>query len=428
MTEAARFLERLGELLTTPPERAGTRADLLEAARQDLAALRLAEPSADFLIEPAAVRWGARPVELADDAWLARLRAAGISVLAPPTGEGAFERWVTRLAGQLAEAAPRAREAPEETRPPDGEPSEPEGGASEPPDEALEPGNPEASADARPADAGPAPAAPAPGRAATVSLQDAADGAWDIHESAARGGFVREAEAWAVVEALRPHIEATDLRARGQPIGELDETTTVHALNVALLSMRLARHLAYGQDDILAVGFAALLHDIGKVRLGDLPSVSRERLSPDERRLLESHTTEGARLLLDSGEAFALAALVAYEHHTPWKGEAGYPRRHYPRPTHPISRITRVCDVYDVLSTERSFRPALGRVAAAQYLEILGGTSLDPEIATAFGELVKGPLPRIETPRTREPAQPHEIGWLPEAGYDPDCEPRPIRL
>ena len=94
-----------------------------------------------------------------------------------------------------------------------------------------------------------------------------------------------------------------------QLICTLDEYSTVHCLNTALLSVRLARYLAYDEDDVLAVGMAGLLHDIGKSRLGDLPSVSRDMLSAEERAVLKTHAAEGARLLLDSGAEFQTAAI-----------------------------------------------------------------------------------------------------------------------
>jgi len=440
--EAVEFLKNVGVLLgETAPDPVSDRGDLIVAARAALETLRMAEPSSDFILTPSGINWGAQPLEVADSGWLSRLRDEGIAVLAPPNDEAGFGRWIASLAAQVGVGtdartpelvgvatsestetvsnapAPQAA-APEPELP--ASPTTAPGAVGDIATEAL------AGLDA-PGD-GPGPDDTPDGANSDRSVQTEADRTRQLHEAAAQGYSLSFPEASGIVTCLTDVLDCGSLSARSDVICTLDEYTTVHSINTALLSMKLARQLGYEERDIIEVGVAGLLHDIGKVRLGDLPSVSRQMLSGDERGVLQSHTQEGARLLLDSGAPFAIAAIVAYEHHMPWKGEGGYPTRHFDRPTHVFSRIVAVCDVYDVLRGERSFRPALGTAATAKYMGLLGNRGLDPEILKAFLELARGPLPRIEVPTTKPPAEPHEIGWLPETGYDPDCEPRPVRF
>ncbi len=408
MIEAAQFLERIGEYLeTSGPDVDGSKAEVLGNARACLETLRLAEPSADFILGETGVSWGQRPVALGSAPWLDQLRAEGVAILAPPNSEDGFGRWIARLAKQVA-AGTAVRE-----------PALAGVGAAV---ETVE--TPVVIAESV-SEVAPV-SAPAAGRA--VTLQSEADLVWQLHEEALRGRPLSFATALSVVANLAAVVEQTELTAVSRLVCALDETTTVHCLNTALLSMRLARYLAYDEGDVLAVGIAGLLHDIGKSRLGDLPAVSRDMLSSDERAILKTHTAEGARLLLDSGAEFQAAAIVAYEHHMYSEGPGGYPRRHFERSTHAYSRLVSVCDVYDVLRGERTFRPALSAEATIKYLSLLGGQGLDPDMVNAFVDLAAAPLDRIDLPTSQPPAEAHEIGWLPESGYDADCEPRPVRL
>ncbi len=417
MIEAARFIRSLGEILLDPAADPEVKAERVRSARADLETLRLAEPSSDFTLADGGVRWGPRAVDVEPAEWMERLRGAGLTVLAPPNDEAGFERWVARLGGHLA-----GGDRPSAT-------GRPGAGGAHAAGSAPALGGAEAMLREIEGPRGPPPTAPdADPSGPGFSVEEEADRVWWMHDQALKAGIVRYDEVLDIATALAASLDRTALEARARVIAPLDEYTNVHCLNVALLSMRLAGHLAFSEEEVLAVGVAGLLHDIGKVRLGDLPSVSREMLSPDERDILRQHPAEGARLLLDCGASLALAAIVAYEHHMHWQSEGGYPLRFFARSTHRFSRIVSVCDVYDVLRTERTFRPGLGPEAAAQYLGLLGGQSLDPELVRAFVDLVSGPHPRVATPGSRPPAQPNEIGWLPQSGYDPDCEPRPVRL
>ena len=416
MTEAIDFLRALSGLLDDGS--AGVEpAELIETARLSLETLRLAEPSADFVLTPGGINWGAHPVENGAAAWMDRLRDEGVAVLAPPNDAIAFDRWVRGLVDQVGTAAATARMSAVAV-------------ATSPRATGLVP----TPAQARELDVDlePAPTAEVPQMTSApvgaVCVQEEADRVRRIHEAAGSGVALSAVDVSAVVETLAGLLDRDALSARVDLVATLDEYTTAHSINTALLSMKLARALGYDDAGLIEIGGAGLLHDVGKVRLGDLPSVSRQMLSPEERGVLQSHTAEGARLLLDSGHAFTTAAVVAYEHHMSPRGEGGYPVRHFDRPIHAFSRMVAVCDVYDVLRSERSFRPALSAAAASKYLGLLAGNGLDPELTDALIDLTRVTVPRVETPLTRPLAEPHEIGWLPETGYDPDCEPRPVRL
>lgn len=273
----------------------------------------------------------------------------------------------------------------------------------------------------------PAPPARDPQREGT-RLDDTAELVHWVHGEVANKGAVPHAETEEVVSRLRAALEEPPPLAAGSRALALgDGYTTSHALNVSLLSMELARHLAYGEEEVVLVGAAGLLHDIGKVRL-PLGDPALEGLSAEQRAAIERHPAEGARVLLAAGERHAVSAIVAYEHHWPFEGEGGYPVRHYPRSPHRFSRLVRVCDTYDVLRSSRPFRPPLSARAALRYLEIQAGVTLDPDFVTAFvGLCAGGALPRIADP-DESTLGVAELGRMPDGPFDPDTETGTLRL
>jgi len=207
--------------------------------------------------------------------------------------------------------------------------------------------------------------------------------AW-LHGEVLEHGVVPGREAASVVRllAVAMHSER-DLVVPLVELKSVDQYTTTHSINVSCLSMALAEHLRYSSTDVRAIGEAALLHDIGKTRI-PLDVLNKEgKLTPAEWELIRSHTTEGARILLESGPEMEIAATVAYEHHLSYDGE-GYPKLSYRRQTHEVSRLVQVCDVYDALRTRRPFRPPWPADRTLKFLEDKAGTHLDPAYVQAF--------------------------------------------
>ncbi len=167
-----------------------------------------------------------------------------------------------------------------------------------------------------------------------------------------------------------------------------DQYTTVHACNVSMLSMGLAEQIGFVSRDVRAIGVAALLHDIGKVRLPDEVLNKPGALDERERAVMRTHTTEGAKLLGERGSGYGLASIVAYEHHIWADGQGGYPTFRYPRTPHFVTRLVQVCDVYDALCTERPYRVAWPRARTLHHMRLQAGRELDYELLLAFFDLI----------------------------------------
>ena len=212
-----------------------------------------------------------------------------------------------------------------------------------------------------------------------------------VHEEVFAGRDVPMAEVETVVHGLALTIRREqDVLLPLLDLRTFDEYTTTHSCNVAMLSIGLAEALGLSDGDARAIGTAALLHDIGKMRLPQDVLTKPGKLSAEERLLIETHPVEGARILSARGIGNGLAATVAYEHHIWYDGRGGYPGFAFPRTTHYASRIVHVCDIYDALCSRRPYRDAWSREKALALIQSVAGTELDPAIAAAFVKMAAG--------------------------------------
>lgn len=218
----------------------------------------------------------------------------------------------------------------------------------------------------------------------TSLVEEAAAIRW-IHDEVAGGHAMPMAEVEAIIHSLALSIRREQHMVL--PLLELrqyDEYTVTHSCNVAMLSMGLAEELGLTSENVRAIGTAALLHDIGKVRIPPEVLVKPGRLTDEEMDHMRRHPVEGARILSARGQGNALAATVAYEHHIWENGERGYPMMAFTRRCHYASRLVHVCDVYDALSTRRPYRDAWPREKALSMLAEQAGTEMDPHMVRAF--------------------------------------------
>lgn len=205
-----------------------------------------------------------------------------------------------------------------------------------------------------------------------------------LFEGARKEGAVEAAIAAAVVEAVGAAVrQSRNLLRLLVPLKDVDQYSTIHSMNVSVLSIGLADQVGYGREDVRAVGKAALLHDVGKTLVPEEILKKPGTLTPDEWTLIKQHPIDGARILFRSRDGLGVAAVVAYEHHMTWDG-AGYPSRTFSRPIHPASALVQVCDVYDALRTRRPFRGPWPEERVLAHLRAGAGEAFSPEMVGVF--------------------------------------------
>lgn len=161
----------------------------------------------------------------------------------------------------------------------------------------------------------------------------------------------------------------------------------VHAHNTACLVMGMARLAGLSSGPIRDLGFAALLHDVGK--LFSPPEVQERELelSGPDLELILDHPAEGATALLRIPNLPPISVVVALEHHLHYNG-TGYPRLLRPRRPHPAARLVSVADAFSVLHTARGARGLATRESSLAYLTERAGTVYDPGLVAALQELL----------------------------------------
>jgi len=188
-------------------------------------------------------------------------------------------------------------------------------------------------------------------------------------------------------EVLR-RKDQLDVRHEGM-VGLLLETLALrdpsaarHAAAVAHYSRQLARAAGLSEHEQAVAHTAGLLHDIGKEALPDHILLGRSDLHAAERRLVERHPADGARLLLRV-EGLGEVAHAVLAHHERIDGH-GYPDGLAGEDIPITARILAIAEVYDVLTAPDSYRVPLTAVEAEEELRAVAGSQLDGRLVWLF--------------------------------------------
>ncbi len=161
-----------------------------------------------------------------------------------------------------------------------------------------------------------------------------------------------------------------------------DPTAARHAAAVAHYAHELARAAGLSEREQAVVHTAGLLHDIGKEALPDHILLGRSELHAAERRLVERHPGDGARLLLRV-EGLGEVANAVLAHHERIDGH-GYPDGLTGDEIPMTARILAIAEVYDVLTAPDSYKIPLGAAEAEDELRRVAGSQLDGRLVWLF--------------------------------------------
>jgi putative nucleotidyltransferase with HDIG domain len=163
-------------------------------------------------------------------------------------------------------------------------------------------------------------------------------------------------------------------------IEKRDSYTAGHSKRVAVYAKEIAKELKLKQNDIELIYRAGMLHDIGKIEVPDALLLKPDYLTKNEYEIIKTHSKVGYELL--SREPFLdLASIVLY-HHENYDG-SGYPYGLSGDEIPFLSQIISVADVYDALTTNRSYREALSKEDALKIIKEESGKKFNPSIVKA---------------------------------------------
>jgi len=171
-------------------------------------------------------------------------------------------------------------------------------------------------------------------------------------------------------------------------MGEICETrsqeTGQHVKRVAEYSYLLAKLHGYGEIELIR--HASPMHDVGKVAIADSILNKTGILTPDEWKIMRTHTTLGFSMLSFSKRPMLqMAATIALEHHERWDG-TGYPYGLAGEEISLVGRITAIADVFDALGSIRCYKSAWELPAILEYFRQQRGKHFDPKLLDLFFE------------------------------------------
>jgi HD-GYP domain-containing protein (c-di-GMP phosphodiesterase class II) len=171
-------------------------------------------------------------------------------------------------------------------------------------------------------------------------------------------------------------------RALLSALAQRDPELGNHLDDVGRLAEQLARELRCPESLVEQVRIAAELHDVGKMAIPEAILTKPGALSPGEWVMMHQHTVAGERIISASTALADIAPLVRASHER-WDG-AGYPDGLAGESIPWGARIIAVCDSWHAMTSDRTYRSALGEEAALAELRAGAGAQFDPEVVEAF--------------------------------------------
>jgi response regulator RpfG family c-di-GMP phosphodiesterase len=174
-----------------------------------------------------------------------------------------------------------------------------------------------------------------------------------------------------------------------------DPYTECHLGRIRAISQAIGKRMGMENDELEALGYGAIVHDLGKLRIPDSILINPGRLSDAEWREMKRHPEWGAEIIGEN-DFYAVAREVALNHHERWDG-SGYPSGKQGEEIPLAARIVSVADVYDALTSARPYKAAWPVERALVELVRMRGKTLCPRSVDVFMELWRdGDIARID--------------------------------
>jgi HD-GYP domain-containing protein (c-di-GMP phosphodiesterase class II) len=193
-------------------------------------------------------------------------------------------------------------------------------------------------------------------------------------------------------------------------IAAVDRYTGMHTRQVVELSVQVSKELRLDATRQRDIEFAALLHDVGKIRIPAEIINKPGKLDAREWDIIRRHTIEGESMLRQVGGTLAGVGRLVRASHERFDGH-GYPDGLVGASIPIESRIVSVCDAYNAMTTERPYRSARRAQEALEELRRCAGSQFDPEVVKAVEKVLHrrfrpsarpGPQPEVASFERRQ--------------------------
>jgi len=131
-----------------------------------------------------------------------------------------------------------------------------------------------------------------------------------------------------------------------------------HALNVCLLTLALAAGSRFPRENIIEIGVAGLLMDLGMACIDPTIRLKNQKLDESDREEIAKHPALGLQLLQNINGLPQSVLVSSYQHHERESG-TGYPHMRKGNLIHPYSKLLSIADVYEAMGSPRQYRQPL---------------------------------------------------------------------
>ena len=166
-----------------------------------------------------------------------------------------------------------------------------------------------------------------------------------------------------------------------------DNYTFSHSTNVTIYTLAMAMKMGYNDKQLNEIGMGSMLHDIGKVVIPKEILNKPGKLTDEEFALVKEHPTFGFELLRKEHSISLLSAHCAFQHHEKLDG-TGYPRGLKGNEIHEYGKVMAIADVFDALTSNRSYRSAMLPHTAMEIIFAGANTHFDANLIRVFQQSV----------------------------------------
>ena len=177
-------------------------------------------------------------------------------------------------------------------------------------------------------------------------------------------------------ESLRMLVKAVEAK---------DRYTHGHSERTATVAVQLGLRVGLNEDSLRVIARGAFLHDVGKIAIPDGILNKPGRLTPEERRVIETHPALGYELVAPAAVLSEVLPIVLH-HHEKWDG-SGYPTRLSEAAIPLGARVVAVADVWDALTSDRAYRAGMAPEVALAHIIAGRGTHFEPRLVDAMVSL-----------------------------------------
>jgi HD-GYP domain-containing protein (c-di-GMP phosphodiesterase class II) len=193
-----------------------------------------------------------------------------------------------------------------------------------------------------------------------------------------------------------------------------DRITRGHSERVRAYAQMIGEEMGLAAHEIDRLRWAALIHDVGKLRIPTEILNKPGKLTDEEYEIIKRHPEFGAELARPLADWLGDGVLAVVQHHEKWDG-SGYPYGLRGTEISQAGRIVAVADVFDVLTSVRSYKNACSPTEARAELTRCAGSHFDPAVVRAFMNLSIGRLRKVMGP----------LSWIAQLSLFPQLLLRP---